>query len=185
MLLQASAQGDASARNSLFTLVYDEIRRIAAGRIRKQRPDGQLRATELVNEAYLRLFGREELSGWASRKHFYCTVALVMRNIVIEQTRRNAALKHGNGAAPLPLPPSLAGQSPDPAGMLMIEQALSRLETARPAAAEVFMLEHFAGRTHEEAAEMLEIPLSAVRRHWQFAVGFMTQELSGDDPLKS
>jgi RNA polymerase sigma factor (TIGR02999 family) len=175
-LLREAAECRDGAQDALFRLVHAEIRRIAAGKAGARTP--LYSATELVNEAYARLFNNEAPPGFKDRRHFYCTVAKVMRNIVVDEARRKKALIHGGGVTHVPLDEGVAGRSRDPELALRIEEGLEKLRGARPEAALVFELEHFAGQTHDHAAEALGLSNAAVRRLWTFALGFLGRELN-------
>lgn len=179
--LHAVTQREPGAKERLFGLVFDEVRRIAAGKVSASAHRPAPDPTELVGEVYLRLFGTGAAGvAWNDRSHFYCTVALVMRNILVDQARRAATAKRGGTVRRVELNEQIAVASPDPADVLAIDEALTKLEVARPPAAQAFMLEHFAGLSHAETALAMGIAHSMVRRHWDFAVGFLTTELGPD-----
>src|SRR5437588_3280126 len=96
-ILSAIEQGDPQAAEQLLPLVYDELRRLAAQRLARERPGLTLQATALVHEAYLRLVDAESLGHWDSRGHFFAAAAEAMRRILVENARRRGREKHGGG----------------------------------------------------------------------------------------
>src|SRR5262245_11830942 len=95
-LLAGLRQGDHTAREELVTLAYPELRRIAAHYMRQEQPGHTLRTTALVNEMYVRLFGRSQ-TDWQSRAHFFAAVAREMRHILVDYARARNARKRGDG----------------------------------------------------------------------------------------
>ena len=161
-LLQA---GD---RNALLTLVYDELRMIAARRMAPERTGHTLQATALVNEAYMRLVDQDTAS-WEGRRHFYATASEAMRRILVEYARKVGAEKRGGavqrvtlGAADTPLELDLEQVS-------ALHEALELLEREDGRAAEVTRLRFLAGLSVEETAKALSISVRSVHREWTFA----------------
>jgi RNA polymerase sigma factor (TIGR02999 family) len=102
-ILSAIGQGDPQAAEQLLPLVYDELRRLAARRLAKEKPGQTLQATALVHEAYLRLVGPDASQGWDGRGHFFAAAAEAMRRILVENVRRRGRLKRGGGHARRPV----------------------------------------------------------------------------------
>lgn len=154
--------------DDLLPLVYDELRRLAAGRIMKGNAGMTLQPTALVHEAWIRLGGKFNRD-WESREHFFNAAALTMRRILMDRVRQKASIKHG-GAAAEPLPTFLddEGLSADDR-LLLIDESLQRLESESPDDARIVMLKFFAGLTHDEIAEALGVNERTVRRKWTYA----------------
>jgi RNA polymerase sigma factor (TIGR02999 family) len=168
-ILSAIEQGDPHAAEQLLPLVYDELRRLAAQRLAREKPGQTLQATALVHEAYLRLVNVEAASPWKSRGHFFAAAGLAMRRIFVETSRRKRRVKHGGGRQRVDLDDALAVAEPVVHDWLALDEALQRLELADPVAARLVNLRYFAGLTTAEAAEALGISLRSAERNWTYA----------------
>lgn len=177
-LLRDVVANQDGAQSALMNLVYAELRRIAGGVTNTQHGSAVLGATELVNEAYMRLFDKESLPDWISRKHFYRTAAHAMRYIILDDAKSEQAWAKDGRARHVDLPPGLGIEKNDLATTMAIDEALGELQGTREEAAEVFLLKHFAGRTHDETAEILAISKTTVRRQWKFALGFLARRVA-------
>src|SRR5689334_19812673 len=166
-LLDAAAAGDPHAAGRLLPLVYDELRRLAAQRLARERPGQTLQPTALVHEAYLRLVGADADRMWGSRAHFLAAAAEAMRRILVETARRKARKKRGGGLRRIDLPDPPA---PDPdEDLLALNEALNRLAQEDPVAAKVVELHQFAGLGHDETATAQGITIYLARRKWTYA----------------
>jgi RNA polymerase sigma factor (TIGR02999 family) len=165
-LLEAAAAGDGRAAADLFPIVYDELRRIAAARLDREKPGQTLSATGLVHEAYLRLVGNRAYTG---RGHFLAVAAEAMRHILVDQARRKAAMRRGGGAARADLPLADLPAPEDPAEALAVHEALDRLAAVDPKAAELVKLRYFAGLSLPEAAGALGMAPRSADRLWAYA----------------
>jgi RNA polymerase sigma factor (TIGR02999 family) len=164
--------------DELTPLVYRELRRIAAGYIRRERPGQTLQATALVHEAYLRLAGAG--TPWTDERHFVGIAARSMRQILVEKARSRGAQKRWAGLDRVTLTASLAAAT-DPETMLpAIDEALARLETIDPEQAKLVELRYFMGLGIEETADVLGISPATVKRRWALARAWLFRELSGD-----
>jgi RNA polymerase sigma factor (TIGR02999 family) len=174
ILLQAVKDGDPTALDRLFTLVYDELKKIAKTRMSAA---GQTTSdpTTLVNEAYLRLINREETS-WQDRHHFFWTAARAMRDILVERARREGSAKRGGGRQRLELHEEML-VSAEPPDLLDLHEALAKLEVAHPKSAEIVILQFFAGLNREQIAEVLNVSPSSVWREWSFARAWLLDQL--------
>jgi RNA polymerase sigma factor (TIGR02999 family) len=159
---------------ALLTLVYDQLRKIAQQRMNDERGDHTLQATALVHEAYLRLVGDQPLE-WDSRAHFFAAAAEAMRRILVEHARARNRLKRGGDAdgrpsrrVPIRLL-DLADEQADPEEILMLDDALRRLESEDPNAARVVRLRFFAGLTGDQAAAALGVSPATVDREWTYS----------------
>lgn len=175
--LLAWSGGDASARERMLPLVYDELRRLAAGYLRRERAGHTLQPTALVHEAYLRLIDQRR-ADWTNRAQFVGLAAVMMRRILVNHARDRLAAKRGGAADRLPL--TLAGE---PAGspeieVLELHQALDRLAERDRRKAEIVELRFFGGLTMEEIAAAVGVSLATVEREWQFARAWLRRELA-------
>jgi RNA polymerase sigma factor (TIGR02999 family) len=173
-ILSDLAQGQAHAAEQLLPVVYDELRRLAAAQIAREKPGQTLEATALVHEAYLRLV---DDPGFANRRHFFAAAAEAMRRILVENARRKARIKHGGGRRRQELHPDLiAAPAPDEQ-ILALDAALAKLAQRDPVKARLVELRYFAGLTGEEAADALAISPSTADRHWVFARAWLRREM--------
>lgn len=176
-ILSAIEQGDPQAASELLPLVYDELRQLAAQKLAQERPGQTLQATALVHEAYLRLVGGASERNWLSRKHFLAAAAEAMRRILIDSARRKHRQKRGGERARLDLD---AVDVPAPQAddaLLALDEALTRLATVDPMAAELVKLRYFAGLSIPQAAEMLGIAPRSADRLWAYARAWLREDL--------
>lgn len=171
-LLRDCQAGNTQASEELLPLVYDQLRRAAQVRMGGERASHTLQATALVHEAYMRLVGSQELE-WANRAHFYFACAEAMRRILIEHARSRARLKRGgDGQRPpqrIPLEELDLGDQQDSSRILMLDEALRRLESEDPKAANVVRLRYFAGLSVDQTAAAMGLSASTVDREWAYA----------------
>ncbi len=180
-ILSQISSGDAGAAEQLLSLVYDELRKLAAAKLAHEKPGQTLQATALVHEAYLRLVDVDQAQHWNSRGHFFAAAAEAMRRLLVEQARRKKRVRHGGRRRRVDLDTELyISHSPDDS-LLAIDDALERLAVDDPAAAEVVKLRYFAGLTIEETAAALNISVRTVNRHWTYARAWLYQQLRGAD----
>jgi RNA polymerase sigma factor (TIGR02999 family) len=162
----------------LMPLVYDELRRIAARYISRERPGQTLQATALVNEAYLRL-AAERPRDFANKTHFLAIAALSMRQILVQRARARKAAKRGGAPHRITLDDRNIDQAHLPADVdvLALDEALSKLATLDREQAQIVELRYFAGLTVEETAEVLGSSPATVKRHWAMARAWLKQTL--------
>jgi RNA polymerase sigma factor (TIGR02999 family) len=173
-VLQAIERGEGGASERLLPLVYDELRRHAAARMAREAPGQTLQPTALVHEAWLRLIGNGD-HNWQNRAHFFGAASEAMRRILIENARRKSRLKRGGHQLRLDIDQlELAATTPDEK-ILLIDEALERLQTQDPEKARVVVLKFFGGCTNQEAAESLGVTERTVERHWAFAKAWLYQ----------
>ncbi len=168
------------AVDRLFPLVYDELRRLAAARLRAERAGHTLSATALVHEAYLKLVNQDRVD-WQNRAHFFAIAARAMRRILMDYAIARNAEKRGGGAPMVTLGEDSARQEANFDDLLAVNEALSRLGKLDARQERVVELRFFGGLTLEEVAGVLEISLASVNRDWRAARAFLTAEL-GDPP---
>lgn len=176
-LLDAVSCGDETAREQLWDAVYQELRRVAVSFTAREGALCELQPTVLVNEAYLRLFGRDNVR-FQNRRHFFGAATQAMRRILVDDARKRGREKRGGGAAPLKLDGDPAATGMDPALILGIEESLQRLERQLPRAAEVVRLRYFAGLSIDQTAELLEIAPRTVDAEWSMARAWLHRELA-------
>ncbi len=157
-------------------LVYDELRRVAARYIGRERPGHTLQATALVNEAFVRLVS-EKARGFQNRAHFVAIAALSMRQILVQRARARRAAKRGGAPARVTLDDALLPDSGPSIDVLALDEALTRLATIDPTQAKVVELRYFGGQTIEETAEALGSSPATVKREWVMARAWLKQEL--------
>ena len=174
-LLREWASGEPQAFTRLVELVYPELRRIAAQHLSRERQGHTLQPTALVNEAYMRLMGQQQVS-WQNRAHFYGIAAQAMRRILVDHARRSRAAKREGGER-VTLDESVADHSERSVDLLALDDALNRLAKALPRQARVVELRFFSGLDIEETAEVLGISPATVKRDWTFAKAFLQREM--------
>jgi len=174
-------QGNAQAVEDLLPLVYGELRRLAAQKMRHERPGCTLQPTALVHEAYLRLVGAGQPPSWNGRGHFFGAAAEAMRRILIERARRKGRLRHGGAQVRLPLVDSDLLVSGPPEELIALDEALERLETHDALAARIVKLRYFAGLNMPQAAEVLGISLRSAERNWTYARTWLYRQLRAGD----
>jgi RNA polymerase sigma-70 factor, ECF subfamily len=175
-LLKQLSTGNREAEARLVPLVYEELRRLAARRMRGERPDHTLQPTALVHEAYLKLIEQRRVN-WQSRAHFYCVAARMMRRVLVDHAREMKAAKR-DGGHKVPLEPSLIYSEEKPGELLALDEALVRLADKDARQAQVVELRFFGGRSEEEIAAILGISARTVKRDWRVARAWLFAELS-------
>jgi RNA polymerase sigma factor (TIGR02999 family) len=180
-LLREWQGGDERARNDLLDMVYEELRKIAANRLRYERAGHTLEVTGLVHEAYLRLSGGQPL-GFSDRAHFFRVAAQTMRRILVDYARRQQADKrigaHQRVSLDPELLPGLAAKGVD-ANVLAVHEALEVLAQISPLQEQLIELRYFAGLTREETAEALGVSLSTFARNARVAERWLYDRLAG------
>ena len=179
-ILSAIEQGDPQAADQLLPLVYDELRKLAARKMAREKPGQTLQTTGLVHEAYIRLVDVEKAQHWNSRGHFFAAAAESMRRILVESARRKERLKHGRQYRRVDLESGCPVTAAPSLDLLALDEALSRLAETEPAKAELVKLRFFAGMTMPEAAAALDISLASAERYWTFAKSWLYAELADD-----
>lgn len=179
-ILSAIEQGDPGSAERLLPLLYDELRKLAAQKLAREKPGQTLQATDLVHDAYLRLVGSAD-PGWDSRGHFFAAAAEAMRRILVENARHKAATKVGGGRRRLGLAeaePAIEGPTLD---VLALDEALAALEAKDPRKARLIKLRYFAGLTVDEVAAALGISPSTADNDWAYARSWLRLAMLGDE----
>jgi RNA polymerase sigma factor (TIGR02999 family) len=177
-ILKAMHDGNPAAAEQLLPRVYEELRKLAAARMASQPADHTLQPTALVHEAYLKLLGDGSHS-WNDRRHFFAAAAEAMRHVLVDATRRKAAVKHGGHASRKQLDLEhvvAAGQTTDE-NILAIHTALGKLAAQDAQAAELVKLRFFAGLTFPQSAEILGLSERTAKRLWTYARAWLYREL--------
>ncbi len=167
-LLERAGAGDRQAADALLPLVYEQLHALACQRMASERPGHTLQATALVHEAYLRLVGQRQIA-WAGRAHFYAAAAEAIRQILLDYARRRGRQKRGASARRVPLSVADLAEDHDPDTILILDEAICRLERENGSLAQVVRLRFYAGLSVEETAEVLGVTAPTVKRHWRSA----------------
>ena len=160
--------GDKAALNRLMPLVYDELRRLARGYMRKERPDHTLQTSALINEAYLELVDQDE-PNWQNRAHFFAVAAQIMRHILIDHARSYQYDKRGAGAQKVQLDESLVLTNERAGELVALDEALTSLAAVDARKGRIVELRFFGGLNIEETAEVLDLSPTTVQREWRAA----------------
>jgi len=177
-LLAEWSEGNQAALDQLYPLVYNELRRLAHGYLRRERKGHTLQTTALINEAYLRLVDQKHVH-WANRSHFFGISAQIMRRILIDHARRYDYAKRGGGAQRISLDEAAIVAKQRGRTLLMLDEALKSLAKIDPRRSQVVELRYFGGLNNEEIAGVLKISENTVTRDWNMARAWLYQELSG------
>jgi RNA polymerase sigma factor (TIGR02999 family) len=182
-LLRRWNLGDREAMDRLMPIVYDELRRLAAGYLKAERRDHTLQPTALVHEAYLRLV-RQDRVEWQNRAHFFGIAARMMRRVLVDHARRRQADKRDGGGFRLTIQVGESLEVSRDPELLELDEALVRLERLDADQARVVELRFFGGLTVEETATVLGISTATVKREWRTARAFLRQEMDAG-PLET
>ena len=176
VMLAAVEAGDSKAADQLLTLVYDELRRLAASKLAMEAPGQTLQPTALVHEAWLRLVGDQNPS-FKDRAHFFRASAEAMRHILIDRARRRKTERHGGAYCRVDLEEFDLAAPPADEQLLAVNEALDKLAREHPVQAELVKLRYFAGLTNEEISEVLGISISTVKNYWTFSRAWLLNEM--------
>lgn len=189
-LILAAQSGESAAAQELLPLVYDELRRLAASHLAREPSGITLQPTALVHEAYVRLLGARDVE-WNGKGHFFAAAAQAMRRILIDHARARAAAKRGGGPgnrAPMEAveatvaAPGSNGSEEARMDLLMLNNALERLEQHDRRQAEVVTLRYFAGLTIEQTAQAMGLSSGTVKNEWTFARAWLRREMAALAP---
>jgi len=180
-LLSDARQGAPGAHDQLFSIVYTELRRIAANYMRRERGDHTLQATALVHEAYMQLVDQTRVN-WQSRTHFFGVAAQLMRRILVDHARNQGAQKRGGNAQVLSIEDNIGIASIPEVAFDELDEALNRLQALDPDQAKLVELRFFGGLTVEEAAEVMGISTATVEREWRMARAWLHHQLTATRP---
>lgn len=180
-LLHRVCDGDTDARGALLALVYEELRRIAGHQVAFENKRQALQPTELVHEAYLRLFESSN-NAFENRRHFFTAAASAMRRIRVDDARKRNRQKRGGDHKISELPEDIPVFDQDVAEVLSVHEALEQLEATAPRLAEIVMLRYFASHTIGECATILGVSGRTVDNDWRFARAWLHEALSKSQP---
>jgi len=170
------SEGKEHAAQTLLPLVYEELRKLAEARMADEWNTSTLQPTALVHEAYLRLAGSDQ-QAWKNRAHFFAAAAEAMRRILIDRARRKHALKRGAGAERVDLDHVDIAADSDGETLLLINEALEKLEQQDAQCAQLVKLRFFVGMDYQEAADAMGISERTAKRWWTFARAWLYREL--------
>lgn len=180
-LLEAWQHGDSAAADKLVPLVYSELRRIAASKLRSERDGHTLQPTALVHEAWLRLMQQHD-SGWQNREQFFAIAAQAMRRVLVDHARKRHAAKRGDGEAPVDVDEVsqiLTVTLPDDR-LLALDDALEGLAALDARQSRIVELRFFGGLSVEETASVLAISPTTVKREWATGRAWLFRAMHGD-----
>lgn len=178
-VLDAIQRGEAKGADELLSLVYDELRRLAAQKMAHEASGHTLQPTALVHEAWLRLVG-SDTPHFKGRGHFFAAAGEAMRRILVEHARRKDSLKRGGGNEREELHESKLALTAPSDELLAVHEALDELAQKDPAAAELVKLRYFVGFSLEEAAAALGLSSRSAGRLWAFARAWLRQAIEGE-----
>ncbi|MFN0126190.1 MAG: sigma-70 family RNA polymerase sigma factor [Verrucomicrobiales bacterium] len=177
-ILNAAGQNDPRAANELLSLVYEELRRLAASKMASEAPGQTLQPTALVHEAWLRLTKNGQRQ-WNDRTHFFAAAAEAMRRILVDSARRKRSQRRGGGQQRTEMPEIACAAAENEDQVLAVNEALEKFASQDQQKAELVKLRYFVGMTIEEAAEVLGISVATAYRHWAFARAWLARQIAG------
>ncbi len=179
VLLNRMQRGDKQSAEKAIDLVYRELHQIAAREMRRERPGHALQTTALIHELYVRLAGAKALQ-LQSRAHFFALASQQMRRILVDFARAGSAQRRGGGLVPVDLQGIDPGLNPRSIDLLLLDEALVKLQDIDPRAAQVVEMRFFGGYGESEVAEVLGVSCATVRRDWEFARSWLFDCMHGD-----
>ncbi|MBX3293825.1 MAG: sigma-70 family RNA polymerase sigma factor [Acidobacteria bacterium] len=171
------SKGNRDVLDELLPLIYNELKRIAAGYLRNERSGHTLQPTALVNEAYLKMIDITQVS-WQNKAHFIGVAANQMRRILVDHARRHNAEKRGGEFHILTLNEEIDKADEEAAELVELDDALNELAKMDPVKAQIVELRYFGGLTMEEAAEVLGVSVITVKRHWKMTKAWLYGRLA-------
>jgi RNA polymerase sigma factor (TIGR02999 family) len=177
-LLLDWSDGDERARDEVLPLVYDELRRLAALYLLRERHDHTLQPTALVHEAYLRLVDQRQVN-WRNRAQFVGLAAVIMRRILVNYARDRAAGKRGGDLQKVPLSDADEPGRPQDVDVIVLQDALDQLSAIDSRKSRIVELKFFGGLTTNEIAEVLQLSPATIERDWSFARAWLYDAITG------
>jgi RNA polymerase sigma factor (TIGR02999 family) len=171
--------GDESARDKLFPLVYAEMRRLAHSYMRKERAGHTLQTSALINEAYIRLVDHKGMR-WQNRAHFYAIAALAMRRILVDRARHHLAARHGGSSRRVDIDQAALVTAERAPEIIALDDALTALAALDARQAQIVEMRYFVGLSADETAEVLGVSPVTVNRDWRAAKLWLLKELQAD-----
>jgi RNA polymerase sigma factor (TIGR02999 family) len=176
-LLAGWGRGDRAAFDQLVPLVYDQLRQVAARRLRRERANHTLQPTALVHEVYVKLIDQEHVR-WKDRAHFFAIASQLMRRILVDHARAHGAAKRGGGGPMVSLDDAGDVALEQNVSVVALDEALAQLETLDPVQAQIIELRYFGGLTIEETAAVVRVSPATVGREWTVAKAWLYRELT-------
>lgn len=176
LLLADWSKGDEIALEQLMPLVYDELRKMAHGYMRRQPSGHTFQTTELIHETYLKL-ARQQEQNWQNRAHFFGVAASAMRHILVDYARSKQSQKRGGWQDRVTLS-DVVGSKTESSDIVALDDALKALAELDERKSRVVELKYFAGITNEQIAEVLKVSIDTVKRDWRFARTWLLRELT-------
>lgn len=176
-LLVRLSKGDKDVLNDLLPLIYDELKRLAASYLRRERSDHTLQPTALVHEAYLKMVDITQVS-WQNRAHFIGVAANQMRRILVDYARQHNAQKRGGEFHILTLNEEIDKANEQSTELIALDDALTELAKMDPEKARIVELRYFGGLTVEETAEVMGVSDITIKRHWRMAKAWLYGQLA-------
>ncbi len=177
--LRDMSSGDQGAAEHLWSMTYEELRRIAYRMLQGERADHTLSGTALVHEAFVRLIGQNRVE-WQDRAHFFAVAAQACRRILIDHARKHRAQKRGGGRARITIDRIQLEEERRSEDLLDLDEALQKLEALNERLSQVVEFRYFGGLSEAEIAEVLGVSERTVRRDWVKAKGWLHQELAAE-----
>jgi RNA polymerase sigma-70 factor (ECF subfamily) len=176
-LLAAWRDGDQQALDKLMPLVYDELRRIASRYMKRERAGHTLQTSALVNEAYLRMVGQQNVD-WQNRAHFFGVAASIMRHLLVDRARANGRVRRGRNPQQVSFDEAAVVSEQRGEELLALDEALTKLNEIDERKVKIVELRYFSGLSAEETAEVLGVSEITVKREWLKAKAWLYRELT-------
>ncbi len=180
-ILREIKDGNERGAEQLLSLVYTELKRIAAQKMAGEAPGNTLQPTALVHEAWIRLAGDGEPQ-FENRSHFFCAAAEAMRRILVDSARRKKAQKRGGGVVHEELEEDHLVQGVRSEELLAVDEALETLAVEDPVAANLVKLRYFVGMSMKEASATMGMPLRTTEHTWTYARAWLRRKIGGQYP---
>jgi RNA polymerase sigma-70 factor, ECF subfamily len=177
LLLDQYRDGQTEAFGKLMGVVYEDLRRLAAWQLQRERTEHTLQPTALVHEVYLRLVAQNPVD-WHNKSHFFALAAQIMRHILVDHARGKFREKRGGGEASLTLDEAIEARMPNEPNLIELDDALSLLAAQDPRKSQIVELRYFGGLSIDETADVLGVSTTTVRREWTLAKAWLRRELS-------
>lgn len=178
VLLNQLESGDKNQVEAIYPLVYDHLRDLASGQLRRERKGHTLETTALVHEAYIKLVDQDQAS-FHNRSHFLAIAALAMRRILISYARKRKAEKRGGNEIPVTFVDGMAARQAEPEKLLDLDEALTKLEEMNERHAKIVQYRFFGGLTYKEIAKVIGDTEHSVRYDWRVARAWLKREMGG------
>lgn len=178
-------RGKQNTSDELFPLVYSELRKLAASKLKHEQAGHTLQPTALVHEVFLRLVAPNDQQNWQNTAHFFSAAATAMRRILIENARKKQSLKRGGDRDRVEIAMDDLAMDFDDEQLVCLDEALERLAAEDPIKAKLIELRFFGGMSVEQSCEILGISRATSHRYWNYARAWLFVQLSDEDPPPS